>query len=55
VQGYTAFEAGAALLPFVLTMSVLSGWAGTLVDRHGSRRPLVIGPAIAALARIFHE
>jgi EmrB/QacA subfamily drug resistance transporter len=49
VQGYTAFEAGAALLPFVLTMSVLSGWAGTLVDRHGSRRPLVIGPAIAAL------
>ena len=49
VQDYTAFEAGAALLPFVLTMSVLSGWAGTLVDRHGSRRPLVFGPAIAAL------
>lgn len=49
VQGYTAFEAGAALLPFVLTVSVLSGWAGTLVDRHGSRRPLVFGPAIAAL------
>lgn len=50
VQRYTAFEAGAALLPFVLTMSVLSGWAGTLVDRHGSRRPLMTGPAIAALA-----
>jgi EmrB/QacA subfamily drug resistance transporter len=49
VQGYTAFEAGAALLPFVLIMSLLSGWAGTLVDRHGSRRPLVLGPAIAAL------
>jgi predicted MFS family arabinose efflux permease len=49
VQRYTAGEAGAALLPFVLTMFLLSGWAGTLVDRYGSRTPLVIGPAIAAL------
>jgi EmrB/QacA subfamily drug resistance transporter len=48
VRGYTALEAGSALLPFILSMFFLSSWAGTLVDRYGSRRPLVIGPTIAA-------
>jgi EmrB/QacA subfamily drug resistance transporter len=48
VQGYPAAAAGAALLPFVLLMFVLSRWAGSLVDRYGARLPLVIGPAIAA-------
>jgi MFS family permease len=48
VQGYTATAAGAALLPFVLTMFLLSRWAGGLVERYGSKRPLVVGPVIAA-------
>jgi predicted MFS family arabinose efflux permease len=48
VQGYTATEAGAALLPFILVMFVLSRWSGGLVDRYGARRPLMIGPTIAA-------
>jgi EmrB/QacA subfamily drug resistance transporter len=48
VQGYAATAAGAALLPFVLTMSMLSRWAGGLVERHGSKLPLVVGPVIAA-------
>ncbi|MEP7058102.1 MAG: MFS transporter [Caldimonas sp.] len=48
VRGYSATAAGAALMPFVLIMFALSGWAGRLVDRVGSRVPLVVGPAIAA-------
>jgi EmrB/QacA subfamily drug resistance transporter len=48
VQGYSATVAGAALLPFVLILFVLSRWAGQLVDRFGPRLPLVVGPSIAA-------
>jgi EmrB/QacA subfamily drug resistance transporter len=47
IQHYTATEAGAALLPFIAIMFSLSRWAGGLVERCGSRLPLVIGPLIA--------
>ncbi len=47
VQGYSATGAGAALLPFVLMMFALSRWAGGLVQRHGAKLPLVIGPVVA--------
>ncbi len=49
VQHYTATAAGAALLPFPLIMFALSRWSGGLVARVGSRLPLTVGPAIAAL------
>jgi EmrB/QacA subfamily drug resistance transporter len=48
VQGLSATAAGAALLPFVAIMFLLSRWAGGLVDRRGARGPLVAGPLIAA-------
>jgi predicted MFS family arabinose efflux permease len=48
VQDYSAAAAGAALLPFVAILFVLSRWAGKLVDRFGPRRPLIAGPLIAA-------
>ena len=49
VQRYTATQAGAALLPLPLIVFALSRWSGGLVARSGSRVPLTIGPAIAAV------
>lgn len=48
VQGYSATAAGAAVLPVIALMFLLSRWAGGLVGRYGPRRPLTIGPLVAA-------
>ncbi len=48
VQGYTPAQAGAALLPFVATMSLMSRWTGALADRIGARPLLIVGPLLAA-------
>jgi EmrB/QacA subfamily drug resistance transporter len=49
VQHYPPSLAGLTMLPFVVLMVTLSPWAGGLVARYGSKLPLTIGPAIAAI------
>jgi len=53
VQGYTATAAGAAAMPLIFLMFVLSRWSGGLVDRYGPRLPLIIGPLIVALGFVL--
>lgn len=48
IGGYTATQAGAALLPFALIMGFGASFAGKLSDRFGPRLSLTAGPFIAA-------
>jgi EmrB/QacA subfamily drug resistance transporter len=48
VQEFSATAGGAAILPFVILMFVLSRWSGGLIERFGPRLPLLVGPFVAA-------
>ena len=54
LQGYTATEAGAAFLPFVILIFLLSRWAGGLVDKYGAKFPLIIGPLIVSAGYLLY-
>lgn len=48
VQHYSPTATGAASTPMILLMFFLSRWSGGLVDHFGPRRPLILGPLLAA-------
>jgi EmrB/QacA subfamily drug resistance transporter len=53
VQGYSPTATGAAAVPTILLLFLLSRWSGGLVTRYGPRLPLIIGPLITATGFIL--
>jgi len=47
-SGYSATQAGAALLPLPLVIALMSSWMGRLAERSGPRLLLSVGPLIVA-------
>ncbi|HEY8475134.1 MAG TPA: DHA2 family efflux MFS transporter permease subunit [Natronosporangium sp.] len=53
VAGYSALEAGAALLPVTALMLLFSARAGALAERIGPRWPMTFGPLIMAVGMLL--
>lgn len=51
--GYSALEAGSALVPITVLMLFLSSRAGALAQRIGPRLPMTIGPLVIALGLLL--
>jgi EmrB/QacA subfamily drug resistance transporter len=48
IQKYSATVTGAAVLPMIVLMFLLSRWSGGLITRYGPKIPLIVGSLIAA-------
>jgi EmrB/QacA subfamily drug resistance transporter len=48
IRRYSTSIAGAAILPMILSLFLLSRWSGGLVSRYGARPPLIAGSLVVA-------
>jgi MFS family permease len=53
VQHYSQLQAGLTLLPFTILMVVIARYSGSIVDKHGPRLLLILGPATAGLGLLL--
>ncbi|GGJ49790.1 MFS transporter [Streptomyces brasiliensis] len=53
VAGYSALQAGTALLPTTALMLLFSARSGALADKIGPRIPLTVGPLLCAVALLL--
>ena len=53
VQGYSPTATGAAFVPFIVIMFLLSRLIGGFADRYGARPMLIIGPTITAVGFVL--
>ena len=51
--GYSAAQAGAALLPLPVVMVLISPFAGSLAERVGARMPITIGSVVVGLGMLL--
>ncbi|WP_138733224.1 MFS transporter [Modestobacter excelsi] len=53
VLGYSATEAGAAMIPSTVVLILLSSRAGALAQRTGARLPMAVGPLVTAAGLLW--
>jgi EmrB/QacA subfamily drug resistance transporter len=51
--GYSASQAGLAMVPLSVAITVLSFFTGSLADRYGARVPMTAGAGLVALGLVF--
>lgn len=53
IQGYSEEIAGLTMMPLPIMLTLMGRWAGGLVDRVGSRLPLIVGPTIVGVGFVL--